>query len=175
MDFLIKFFLLAWVLILFKLASKNNNLKSLLLMIAIPKAIDLIALSFLLEPLKSSDDYRQWFYIVHSVNDLLMVLLLKYRCFFTSILSPKLLYRRLNVEKVISLLFIISIVLNVLVFSDFYAIGYKYYNLPESYFFYLHPKIQLGLLFPVELLILSYLTYQTIAAVKKLRVKGLID
>jgi hypothetical protein len=175
MDFLVKIFLLTWVILLFMYAKYNNNLRSLLIIIAIPKAIDLFLLTHLLEPLKQADnEYRYYFYLVHATNDLLMLLLIRFRFFVVLLISNNSLYREMKVEKFIAFLFFASICMNILTYGDFFKFWEYTFGTPKAYFYYLHVNVQ-HVLITAEIITLGYLTAKTITVARQLKKAGLIS
>lgn len=164
---------IAWTALLAVLARKNANLGTLLLIMMIPKTLDVLVLTPLLQGIKTSD-YRSLFFIVHSLNDLLMITLIKHRWYFANKLTKRVVYRKLKIESFISHIYGVSITYNLLVFSDYSFIGSKYFGLPESLFYNNYSGIK-ELITGVEAIILTVLTVQTIIVIRQLKRKGLID
>lgn len=155
------------------LARRNANLGALLIVMLIPKAVDMFLLTPALQPLKSSE-YRAWFYVAHSLNDLLMILLIRFRFIVSAMLVPHSMYRPLKIEKALIAVFALSIAYNLSVFGDFFRFWHYALGLEGHHFYDYYTPVKRALL-GVEALILTYLTNQTIQAVKRLKEKGLIE
>lgn len=145
---------------------------SLLMVMLIPKALDMFLLTPLLQGIKSSD-YREWFYIVHALNDGLMIVLIKHRLIVSVLLRTRNIYRPLMIEKAIIYIYATSIIYNICVFGDFFRFWRNTFNLDQAYFYVYYTQTKY-ILSAAEAVTLSFLTYQTVVAVRRLKDKGLI-
>ena len=173
-EILINISFVAWTAILAFLSRKNANLGSLLLVMMIPKITDVFVISPLVQHIENSDEWASYHFIIHSINDGLMIALIKFRWLVSSYLSTKSLYRKLAIEKYIITIYSCSIIYNLLVFGEYYQFGEKYLKTREALFYdYFTPfKETLG---TAETIILTVLTVQTLIFVRQLKKKGLIN
>ena len=172
MEIALHYSFIAWIAILALLAKRNANLSSLLIIMMIPKILDLIILTPSLQYVRSGD-FKHLFYIVHGLNDILMIALVKYRFFISSIIFKRSLFRRLSVEKYVIAIFAISVIYNMAVVGDFLKFWKEYFNF-ETYPFYTYYSEVKWILTLLEAVILTVLTAQTLKAVLDLKKRGLI-
>lgn len=172
MEIALNYSFIAWTAILALLSKRNANLSSLLIVMMIPKLIDLIILTPSLQYIKSSD-LRYVFFLVHSINDVLMIILIKQRFFVSSLIFKNTVFRKLSVETYMVFFFSISVIYNFLVVGDYLNFWKNLFDFKGHVFYDYHPtaKIILAIL---EALILTVLTIQTLKAVVDLKKRGLI-
>lgn len=163
-------FLCVWVLLLAIMAKRNGNLHSILVLILIPKVLDVVVLTPLLQGMKSGE-FRHYFYMIHSLNDLLMCLLLLWRPLIYVFTGWRIFYERIVSEWAIIAIYFCSIAVNLLVFAEYEEARM---GLKPSLYFYTNYKLFKGILSYAEVVILTWLTIQTIIAVRMLKKQGLI-
>jgi hypothetical protein len=162
--------LCVWVLLLALMTRRNGNLYSILVLMLIPKVLDVVFLTPMLQGMKSGE-FRHYFYLIHSLNDLLMCLLLLWRPVIYVFTGWRVCYERLLSEWLIIVIYFCSIAINLLVFTEYEE---SKLGLKPSLFFYTNYKILKGVLNYAEICILTWLTIQTIIAVRMLKKQGLI-
>lgn len=172
MEIALNYSFIAWTALLALLAKRNANLSSLLLLMMFPKILDLIILTPSLQYIKSSD-YRYLFFVVHSLNDVLMIALIYWRCFVSTVVFKQSLFRRLTVEKYIISFFVLSIITNLLVIGDYFKFWEYTLDLEGHVFYDFYPMAK-RILALLEAVILTVLTAQTLKAVRDLKKRGLI-
>ena len=172
MEIALNYSFIAWTAILAILAKKNADLSSLLIVMMIPKILDLIILTPSLQWLKSGD-LKYLFYVVHGLNDILMIALIKYRFIASSVILKRSIYRRLSIEKYIVSIYAVSVIYNIAVIGDFLKIWKDYLNFTGYPFFTYYSETKRILMF-LEVIVMTVLTAQTLKAVIDLKKHGLI-
>lgn len=163
-------FLCLWILLLVFLAKRNSNLHSILLLMLVPKLLDIAVLSPLLQSMKKGD-YRQFFYVAHSFNDLFMCLVILWRPYIHVFTGWRVVYHRLKSEWVLIGTYFGSIAVNLMVFVEFEQARL---GIRPSLFFFDNYEIFKGILSYAEVAILTWLTIQTVIVVRMLRKKGFL-
>lgn len=159
-----------WIILLAVLAKRNSNLQSILLVLLAPKLIDILLLTHVSNAIRHGE-YRHFFYLMHSANDALMIALLCFRPYIHVFTNWRCCFERLWSEWLIVAIYIVSIAVNLLVFNEYLT---KWAGEPTDLFFNNNYKTIKRVLFYGEALMLSWLTVQTLIAVRNLRRKGLI-
>ncbi len=169
-QILINNIFIGWSLILILGAHKNLNLWSLLVLMFIPQFLDLAVLTPALQVMKDKEsiayNYREYFFVVHSLNDLFMIILIRYRFLIAIIINMKFVHRKMWQENVIIAIYTASILYNLAVFFEY---KWRIYYDEKQMFFYDNIEISKLFLISMDTIILSWLTWKTIEAVANLK------
>lgn len=172
MEIALNYSFIAWTALLAFLAKRNANLSLLLVVMMIPKLLDLILLTPSLQYIKHSDS-RYLFFVVHGLNDVLMISLIYYRWLVSTILFKQSLFRRLTIEWYVIGLFSLSVTYNIAMVGEYQKLWSTMFNAPSQFFYDYYTAFKQGLL-AIEAAILTALTVQTLKAVHELKKHGLI-
>uniref|UniRef100_A0A6M3J3U7 Uncharacterized protein n=1 Tax=viral metagenome TaxID=1070528 RepID=A0A6M3J3U7_9ZZZZ len=159
-----------WIALLVYGARRNSNLQSILLVLLAPKVIDVFILTHISNAIRHGE-YRHFFFLMHSANDALMIALLCARPYIHIFTRWRCCFERLWSEWFIVAIYFASIIVNLLVFNEYLT---KWAGEPTNLYFYNNYETIKRVLFYSEALILSWLTIQTLIAVRNLKRKGLI-
>ena len=174
-QILINNIFISWSLILILASYKNLNLWSLLVLMFIPQILDLAVITPALQLMKDKEhiayNYKEYFFIVHALNDLFTILLIRYRFMIAIIINMKIVYRKMWQESALIKIYIASIVYNIAVFFEY---KWRMYYDENQMFFYDNIEVTKLVLVSMDTIILSCLTWKTIQAVISLNKRKII-
>lgn len=158
--------------ILVFLSWRNSNLFSLLLLLLIPKLIDVLFISPVALEAFDSDGKEHWFYFVHSLNDIFLFFLIYFRFWIFTLFGSRFVYKRMKSEYVLMSILALSVSVNFLVFNEYVDIVGN--GLTERFFYDSYKEIKYVFM-AVETAILCWLTFLTMNAWQSLKQKGLVQ
>lgn len=170
-HFVLNQYLILIVGVLALATHRNLNLSSLFLVMLLPKALDFLLLSPFWSEHRSAD-FRNWQPFTLALHDMLMIIVIKHRSWIQVLLRRHSAYRKMWQEDAFCWIFTFAFIWNICMFVE-YSLRW-YVDRDITFFHGMNVEVKYLLLI-LEYVLLAALTKQSLAAVRSLRKRNLID